>query len=83
MSLYSAVTFGTIEPITSSISKCTADTCTVLGLGTENYNAKGVFAATTIEKYPYCGEYLFKINLQYKVSNYCISVPVIFFLKDS
>ncbi|XP_054273793.1 pancreatic triacylglycerol lipase-like isoform X2 [Macrosteles quadrilineatus] len=52
--LLNGVTLGYIDPLFSRVQKCDAKVCIPLGLDTPDYTARGVFAATTSNNYPYC-----------------------------
>ncbi|KAL1122367.1 hypothetical protein AAG570_003772, partial [Ranatra chinensis] len=56
------------DPLVKSFSKCSKDTCTILGLKTHLFVARGLFATSTNRREPFCGKYcLFKNNFNLPV----------------
>ena len=47
---------NTISEILPDNRDCTEQTCTVLGLNTFEFEARGVFFVGTNDKFPYCGK---------------------------
>ena len=62
MSCFSILTGGALsltEPILKlAIDECSPENCTIVGLETPIYRARGYFLTTTTSEKPYCGRCL-------------------------